>query len=51
MPLGISFVGFRQFESVGKDGGPGNPEDPSNSFWKILNMGSISIQKHEMDMW
>ena len=31
--------------------GPENPEDPSNRFLKILTMGSISIQKHEMDIW
>ena len=28
--------------------GPTNPEDPSNKISKFLNMGSISIQKHEM---
>ena len=26
---------------------PKNPEDPSNEIFKILNMGPISIKKHE----
>ena len=37
-------------EHVGKDG-PGNPEEPSNKFLKILNMASISCRKHEMTFW
>ena len=28
---------------------PKNPEDPSDSFSKNLNMGAISIEKHEME--
>ena len=29
---------------------PNNPGDPSYIFFKILNMGSISFKKHEMDI-
>ncbi len=29
---------------------PENPWDPSYQFLKILNMGSISFKKHEMDI-
>ena len=30
---------------------PTNEEDPSDFFLEILNMGSISSRKHEMDIW
>ena len=35
------------FEMFGKDGGPNDPGDPCNHFLKILNMGSIAIQKYD----
>ena len=37
-------------ENVGTDGGQTNPEDPSVCL-KTLNMGSISIQQHDMEIW
>ena len=40
----ISKVGNRQVR------GPNNPEDPSNMFFKSLNMGSISSRKHELEI-
>ena len=30
--------------------GPKQIEDPSNKFLKILNMGSISLRKHEWEI-
>ena len=38
------------FESFGNDGAK-NPDDPSNKFLKIFDMGSISPRKHEMEFW
>ena len=35
---------------VWKRRGPNNPEDPSSTFFKFLNMGSISCIKHEMEI-
>ena len=29
---------------------PDNPEDPSNEILKVLDTGSISINKHEMEI-
>ena len=31
--------------------GAENPDDPSYKFLTILNMGSISSRKHEMEIW
>ena len=42
------FLGNRQFGKLWKRRGPENPDDPFN---KILNMGSLPIRKHEMEMW
>ena len=28
-----------------------NPDDPFNEFLKLLDMGSISSKKHEIEMW
>ena len=30
---------------------PNKPDDPSNKFSKILNMGSISSREHDMEFW
>ena len=37
--------------NFGKDGHGKNPEDSSNEILKILDMGSISSRKHEMEIW
>ena len=48
--LGVCNV--RNFEKLkGRRRAPGNDEDPPNVFFKILGMNSISIKKHEMDIW
>ena len=30
---------------------PENARDWSDKIWEILNMGSLYLEKHEMDMW
>ena len=37
-------------KSFGKRRGPEKPEDPSNKFRKILDMGSIFSRKHELEI-
>ena len=37
-----------QFEKWSERRGPKHPDDPSNKFLRVLNMGSISARKHEM---
>ena len=37
---------FKNLEKAG----PENPEDPFNKYSKILNMGSISSRRHELDI-
>ena len=38
-------------EKLWKRPAPNNPGGPSNILLKILNMGSRSIRKHEMEIW
>ena len=42
---------FDALEHIWKGRVPQNDEDPFKQILEILNMGSISIKKHEMDMW
>ena len=35
----------------GKRRAPENDEDTRNKFYKIMDMRSISIKKHEMEIW
>ena len=42
--------GTRKIPKCWKRRGPGNPDDPFNKFWKILNSGSIFPRKHEVDI-
>ena len=37
--------------TCGNMGAPKNHEGPFNEFLESLNMGSISLRKHEMDIW
>ena len=46
----FKIVEVRHFEKW-KRQAPTNDEDPSNIILKILDMGSISIQKYEMGTW
>ena len=46
----LSILKLQHFERFGKDGGTTKTEDPFNKFLEILNMRSISIQKHEMEI-
>ena len=39
-----------EVSKIVKQLGPTNPEDPSNKLSKILNMGSISPRKHDMEI-
>ena len=39
------------FVSIGKRQGPKKPEDPSNSFSKIVHVISVSSKQHETQIW
>ena len=43
--------GNRQFLNFSKRRAPKKNDDPFNKVLKILNMGSVSSRKHEMDIW
>ena len=59
--LGISKIWKTERLEMFERRGAENPEDPSNKFsknlkyknvkWKFGHMGSISIKKHEMEIW
>ena len=44
-------VEHRKLWTTSKRRTPTNPDDPSNQFLKILDMGSIASRKHEMTCW
>ena len=44
----IEMLGIENFD-FGEHMGPENPNEPSNTFSQILNMGSISTRKHRME--
>ena len=46
----LKILNIESVELFGKDGWASNPEDPSNEYLKIMNMGSISIKKHELEI-
>ncbi len=48
MFINLKNMNIVNFE-FGKDGARTNDEDPSEKFLEILNMGSTSSRKHEME--
>ena len=51
----IMFTSFKKLNpqvcQVWKRRAPKNDEGPSNNILKVLDMGSISIKKHEIEIW
>ena len=47
----LEILNFKMLDQLRKRRAPKHDEDPSNKISKNLDVGSISIRKHEIEVW